>query len=172
MSTQASGKAKKKGADALHTVRFPTNIKQHLPHQIITLANQLSRHATAKYSRQYGLSFAEWRLLAVVGATQPVSMVAASRELGVDKALVSRLSAALIARKILTAQSYPGDARRSSLVLTRKGAELHDHVSQFANERLARLLGCMTPAERDTFASVGARLLAQIDGEMKEPGDG
>ncbi len=167
VSTRVSGKSKR-NAGRLHAVRLPADIKHHLPHQIITLANQLSRHATANYSRQYGLSFAEWRLLAVVGAAQPIPMIEASRELGVDKALVSRLSAALIARRILAAQGHPGDARRSSLILTRKGAELHDRVNKFANERLARLLSCMTEAERKTFSDVAARLLDQIRGEMKE----
>ena len=149
-------------------MRVRVNLKEHLPHQIITLANQLSRQATARYSRQYSLSFAEWRLLAVVGVLQPVSGVTASRELGVDKAMVSRLSASLIARGILVALPFPGDGRRLSLVLTRKGAALHDKVGELAEERSRRLVACMTDAERATFNRVIGRLHAIIGRELKE----
>ncbi|MBI3436653.1 MAG: winged helix-turn-helix transcriptional regulator [Proteobacteria bacterium] len=154
----------------LNKVAFPLDVEEYLPHRIITLANQLSRHAAATYSQPSGLSFAEWRLMAVVGAAQPISVVAARRDLGVDKAMASRLCTALTMRKLIVSSPRPRDRRRTDLYLTKKGAALHDTVARIADKRSEKLLACITPAERRDFDRVLTRLRAEIGRQLGDNG--
>ena len=65
-------------------------LDRHLPHRLVTLANRLEQHAYKTYSRRFGLSFGEWRMLAVVAGNPEVTVNRAAELLGLDKGGVSR----------------------------------------------------------------------------------
>ena len=90
---------------------------------MVNLANRLEQHAFKVYSRRFGLTFGEWRLLGTVAGHPAVTVNSAADLLGLDKGGVSRTVAQLLRRKLLARQPDPKDRRRSILVLTPRGAQ-------------------------------------------------
>ena len=69
--------------------------------KVIRLANILRRSSTLAYSREFGLSQVEWRIVALLGEHAPATLNGLSDLMGLDKGQVSRGVSALVARRLV-----------------------------------------------------------------------
>lgn len=110
------------------------------------------------YAERYGISLAEWRLLAALMFNGPGSVNGLARELAVDKGWVSRSARGLVRNKLVAAVVDPGDSRRVLLQPTSSGKALYKTIFPEAIDRQNRLVNVLDESERRVLDGLLARL--------------
>lgn len=126
----------------------PDTIRDLLSYRIHRLANALSRGAALRYRRDFDVSLMEWRILALLGASAPMTLKRLSREAGLDKSQASRAVAGLVARGLVLRLPGEGDAREVALRLSPGGDRLQQGLMRAARERDAALRAALSDADR------------------------
>lgn len=115
-----------------------------LPYRLAVLAERLSRTYGERYKARYGLSRAEWRVLAHLSQHSAVSVREIHRKAEMDKSKVSRAAARLETAGFVTKQTSRTDKRLVELSLTPEGIDLMADLGAIAaefNEMLVDSLG-------------------------------
>ena len=137
------------------------NLSRLLTYNLSLLANMLSRGAAARYSREFGVTLMEWRVIGSLALDAPLSLQQISHRFDLDKGQSSRTVAGLLERGLVH-RSVNGDDRRSlSLKLTPSGWRLYRRILQSARARSERLLGCLDAGERKAFLCSFGKLMAE-----------
>lgn len=142
-----------------------------LPYRLSVLANTVSQSIARLYSERFGLSTAEWRAMAVLGAYAPLSAGDVAQRTAMDKVRVSRAIARLVRRGLVDRRTDGGDRRRSVLRLSREGGRVYRDIMPSALAVEAELLAALPEAERRaldrllTALQAQAQRLNQDDGE-------
>lgn len=129
----------------------PVTFQDLLSYRVSRVANAMSRGAALRYRREFGVSLGEWRTIALLGASSPLTQNHLARLAALDKAQISRVVAGLIGRGLLLRELGPG--RTVELALTARGRALYERLIAAANERNDAFLVCLTPRERDALES-------------------
>ncbi len=122
-------------------------LERFLPYRLSVLANRASRALARLYGARFGLSVAEWRVIAHLARFAPVSANDVAARAAMDKVQVSRAVARLTAKTLIERATDGADRRRSALRLTRRGLALHDAIVPLARDVEAQLLAGLTPAD-------------------------
>src|ERR1044071_2621096 len=77
-------------------------ITELISYRLSRASGSLSRSAAARYRRQFDVSLAEWRTLALLGAKTPATVNSLARKAGLDKAQMSRVVKGLFDRGLVT----------------------------------------------------------------------
>jgi DNA-binding MarR family transcriptional regulator len=107
--------------------------------RVVRIADLILRVGTLTWDR-FGLKNTDLRILAMLGAYEPISVNEISRRTHIDKAWISRSSRSLLRRKLITKTAHPADSRASSLSLTKKGEALLRKIAPVALEYQRQLL--------------------------------
>ncbi|WP_162530429.1 MarR family winged helix-turn-helix transcriptional regulator [Rhodovastum atsumiense] len=110
-------------------------------------ASRTSRLFARRYEAAFGLSIAEWRVLAVVGRFGTITPSAVAERTDMDKVKVSRATASLVAANLLEQGPAPHDGRARLLRLTRKGRAVHDGIIPLAMSLEAQIAAGLTEQE-------------------------
>jgi DNA-binding MarR family transcriptional regulator len=131
-----------------------------LPYQLSVAANAVSRTVAAgtAYESRFGLSGAQWRVLAAVTAAGNPTQVELVAATGMDKMTISRAVASLCSRRVIDRVHDTGDRRTRRLSTTAEGRRIHDIVAPQALAVEARLLAALTPAEATALCAALAKL--------------
>ena len=151
------------GEDARNADAFL--LEEFLPYELSVAAGRTSRLFARRFEAAFGLSIAEWRVLAVVGRFGTITPSAVAERTDMDKVKVSRATASLVATNLLEQGPAPHDGRARLLRLTRKGRTVHDSIVPLAlgaggaaRRRVDRR--GMDDAARLPAAAAGARAFA------------
>lgn len=137
----------------------PYVITELLSFRIRRIANLMSSTATVIYRREFNLSLAEWRLLALLGVTQPMTLNRLARRAALDKAQVSRVVTQLVEQNLVRKEMGP--RRSSQLTLSAEGQALYEQVIRTANDRDQSVLSVLTTEERQVLDVVLDKLTAR-----------
>lgn len=107
-------------------------LESFLPYQLAVAARRVSRDFAALYRERFGLSVAEWRVLAHLSGAGAVSVREIHDRADLDKSRVSRAAARLEERGYVTKAADPGDRRLVALTLTAKGRTLIEEITPVA----------------------------------------
>lgn len=146
----------------------PYDLRGLLTYRLLILSNTLGRGAVRLYATRYGISLAEWRLLAALAPQTHSSVNALAVAIRVDKSWVSRTAAGLVQRGLLTMRKAPSDARRLEMELTPAGRDLYAQILPAATERQRQLLSVLSPSERASLDSMLEKLQGHADGVLEE----
>lgn len=155
----------------------PQNITDLLSFRLHQLANLSSVMATMRYERKFKLTLLEWRAIAMLGGFEPMSLKDLARRAGLDKSYASRTLAGLIERGLVNSEKSDSDGRGVMLSLSSSGEALYRKVFPDAVERNERLLGALSPAQREQLyellglVQVSARRLLDEEKRMGEGGE-
>jgi DNA-binding MarR family transcriptional regulator len=116
-----------------------------LPYRLNVLAGRMSRAFATLYRDRFGLSVAEWRVLAHLSRTGPVSVREITARVDLDKSRVSRAAKALAARGLVTRAAASADRRLVALDLTAEGHALMTELAVLARAFEADLAARMGP---------------------------
>jgi len=122
-----------------------TNFKldEFLPYQIAVLARRLSRGFAEVYEARFGLSVADWRVLAHLYDAGTCSVREIHLQADMEKSRVSRSVARLEERGLVARAAHSGDKRLLQLTLSPDGqkvvAEILPHAKHYEEEVLAHL---------------------------------
>ena len=136
-------------------------LERFLPYRLSVLANLASRALARLYGERFGLSVAEWRVIAHVARAAPASANEVAARAAMDKVQVSRAVARLTAKELVERATDAADRRRSALRLTRRGQATHDAIVPLARAVEARLLAGLPDADLARLDRLLATLIAR-----------
>ena len=128
-----------------------------LPYQLAVLASRVSRDFSTLYKQKFGISVAEWRVVAHLSQEGSVSVREIHKRVDMDKSKVSRAASRLEKRGFVTKSANPDDGRLVSLALTESGQQMIAEMTPIAREFEASVL-----AELGDDAEVFRGLIAQV----------
>jgi DNA-binding MarR family transcriptional regulator len=140
-------------------------LERFLPYRLSVLANRVSTAIAASYSERFGLSIAEWRVIAVLAETPGLSAGEVADRTAMDKVAVSRAVSSLLRARRLRRRTAAGDRRRSVLTLSPAGEEIYAEVVPLALDHQRGLLAALSATDRAHLERILDRLLAQTGRE-------
>ena len=139
------------------------DLSHYMPYQLVNLAKRGSDACNAEYGAPYGISVAEWRLLARLGEHLELS----SRGLGdttfMDKSRVSRAIKQLEDKGYLVRRVDAADNRASYLSLTDSGRALYDQIVPLALDWEADLLTALDSSEYRKLLQILSKLELKLN---------
>ena len=145
-----------------------------LPYRLSVTMNRVSRAFARRYADEFGLSIAEWRVLAVLGSFQPLSSNGVVEKTQMDKAKVSRAVARLLDAGLLRRKVDAADRRLLELTFTARGRRVYEAIVPRAHALEAALTQGLGARDRALFLALLDRLDAQVRAleASPEPGRG
>ncbi|MDH7797079.1 DNA-binding MarR family transcriptional regulator [Beijerinckia sp. GAS462] len=122
-------------------------IRDLISYRLSKTANLMSRGAALRYRREVDVNLGEWRTLALLAQDSPLSLIRLASHAGLDKAQMSRVVTALVARGLILRRISPDNARATKLSLTRNGRATYRRLIAAAAERDRAFRGCLEPDE-------------------------
>lgn len=139
------------------------DLARFLPFRINRLAERLSRAMIPIYRDGYGLSRAEWRVLAHLGAEGAATASALVALTGMDKVKISRAISALEDRALIARATDATDRRVNRLDLTPAGRATLDDLTPKMIAGEAAALAQLTEEQRQRLAAALDDLEAILD---------
>lgn len=132
------------------------NLDEFLPYQIAELSRRVSARFSQAYRERYGISVAEWRVVAHLSQQTAVSVREIHTRVGMDKPKVSRAASRLEAAGYVRKVVNSTDRRLVELSLTPKGHEMIDTLAPIAADYQAELVAALGDGASDFVARVKA----------------
>ena len=129
-----------------------------LPYQLAVLSAQISSQFSEVYAENFGLTVPEWRVIAHLYNTGPVSVREIQARVNMDKSKVSRAATRLEKSGYITKETNTNDRRLLKLALTSTGHDLMKRIIPLANDfevKLTQRLG----KDNEPFRSMLARFV-------------
>ncbi len=143
------------------------DLAAYLPYRLSILSNTVSGAIAAIYEARYGLSVADWRIVAILGMApdRPLTQKDLCARTRMDKVQVSRAVKRLLESGRIARETDSADRRRAHLRLTAQGRAVYRDVAPATLAWERDLLSRLTPAEAAVLDTVIARL-QQVADEM------
>ena len=123
-------------------------LERFLPYRLSVLSNTISGRIAKSYERQFQLTIAEWRVMAVLGRFPGLTAAEVTERTAMDKVQVSRAVARLKQTNRIESRAVEGDRRARHLFLTERGAQVHAEIVPMALGYEARVTAALSSAER------------------------
>ena len=140
------------------------DLDRFVPYRLSVLTNRMSDAIARHYSRRFGLTIPEWRVMAVLGQTPGLSARDVAARTAMDKVRVSRAVASLMRSKRVVRIGDEKDGRITRLSLTKQGTAIYDEIVPLALHLEAVFLSALSPDERATLGALMDKLARQVNG--------
>ncbi|WP_152565264.1 MarR family winged helix-turn-helix transcriptional regulator [Caballeronia glathei] len=169
---KAKGQAVGRTVADAHDAPALSDLRDLVSFQLRQLTNIYTKGSSSEYERNFGLTMNEWRCIALLHGKRGMSMNRLAEHAQFDRGLASRTVSGLEGRGLLAREADATDGRGVVITLTAEGRALVSEVFPVAEERNARLLSCLTRAEREMLPGILQKLTNQarvmLDQEREE----
>ncbi len=124
----------------------------HMPFQLLLLAKMIDRVSARQLHSAYGLSLAEWRVLAFVCSAGPASASEIGAAGEIDRAEISRAVTKLIDAGFITREQAENNRRRLIISATPEGEAEYRRVRDERRAYFHSIMAVIPEDERDRFA--------------------
>ena len=100
----------------------------HLPHRLQLLSKMIDRQTARQLQQEFGISLAEWRVLAFICSAGPATAAQIGNASAIDRAEVSRAVARLEGAGSISRRADPAHRKRMILEPTAAGCELFRRI--------------------------------------------
>lgn len=138
--------------------------EDHLPYRLLLLARMIDRETAKQLQGQFGLTLAEWRLLAIAAALGPCSASEIGAAGEIDRAEVSRAFRRLEAAGLMQREPDPAHKKRLIITPTSSGQALYIEVRQSRQEFFRSVLSGLEQKERIEMDRNLERIVLAIPG--------
>lgn len=138
-----------------------TPLSRFLPYQLSIASNAVSGRIALEYRTRWGLSVPEWRVMAVLGDSGPLTQRDLTRRTLMDKVAVNRACKVLEDRLLVSRTPNKQDGRSHLLELTAEGQEMHGQIMPLAQEMERRIFDGFKDEELALFRSMLEKLREQ-----------
>ena len=108
--------------------RSELKLGNFLPYILNNLAERISAGLSTIYAREYGLSIAEWRVIANLAEHETLTARQIVEFSNMEKSMVSRAVKSLSSRELVSQHRAEGDSRAKDLALTESGMALYRSI--------------------------------------------
>jgi DNA-binding MarR family transcriptional regulator len=130
-------------------------LDRFLPYQLNNIAKRISDACSTIYTEKFGLSIAQWRVLAKLGEVEQLMARDIGQQTLLDKSRVSRVVKQLEKRGLVRKTQAQNDQRVFFLALSAKGRTLYQSIVPDALDWEASLLKALDlPEYRDLLRIV------------------
>lgn len=140
------------------TNRSDFDLEAFLPYQLAVVSSRISREFSTLYRQKFGISMAEWRVVAHLSQAGSVSVREIFDKVDMDKSKVSRAASRLEDAGFVTKCVNPADRRLVELALTEKGRAMLDEITPIARDYEEKVLQALEP-HADGFRAAVRHLL-------------
>lgn len=155
--------AKRRALEQSCTMSNNPRLNEFLPYLLSITSNAVSGRIALEYRTRFGLSVPEWRVMAVLGDSGPLTQRQLTRLTVMDKVAVNRACKVLEERGLASRQPNAQDGRSHLLELTGDGVRMHDDIMPLALEMERRLFSTFTAEEIAQFRSLLDRVRGEVD---------
>lgn len=131
-----------------------------LPYQLSVTSNAVSARIAEQYRARFGLTVAEWRMVAVLGDGGALTQRELALHTLMDKVAVNRACRSLAERGLVSRAPNEADRRSHRLALTGEGRAVHARIMPLAQAIEAELFRALTAEERAGLRSLLGRIRA------------
>ncbi|MBL4772961.1 MAG: winged helix-turn-helix transcriptional regulator [Alcanivoracaceae bacterium] len=142
-----------------------------LPYQLSVLSNKISKGIAKFYRDQHGITIPEWRVLAILSATNHQTAKELTEHSQMDKVKISRTMKLLETKKLISERTCSKDARARRYNLTINGRQLINEVKPKALAYENALLSSLSKEQIKAFQSCIETLNQQAEKITKENQD-
>lgn len=129
-------------------------LQQYLTYRLARVQAKLNAQGARLLQEAVGLTLAQWRVVALVGAAGTTRLSELARKAALDKGLLSRNVKALIARGLIVAQQDEVDHRVQHLTLTPEGKKVFERALPITRKRQEWLREDLSEEEIRLFRKV------------------
>lgn len=129
-----------------------------LPYQLSIASNAVSTRIAEQYRRRFALRTTEWRIMAVLGDSGPLTQRQLTQLTLMDKVPVSRACKELEQRGLAERTPNEADGRSHLLQLTTEGRGVHAGIMPLAKKIEAELFSVLDAGEREQLRTMLVRL--------------
>lgn len=140
----------------------PLQLESFLPYRLAVLTNLVSSKLAAAYARQFNLTVAEWRVIAIVGRFPNTTASEIAERGALDKVAVSRAIASLVAAGRLVRVIDPSDRRRARLAMSTAGYNVYRKIVPLARNYERQLLAALPPEDQRALDRLLEGLTARV----------
>jgi len=165
-------------SEALYHKKLPmtgrTPLFDFLPYLLSITSNAVSGRIAQEYRTRFGLSVPEWRVMAVLGDSGPLTQRELTGLTLMDKVAVNRACKVLEVRGLISRRPNTLDGRSHLLELTASGREMHGQIMPLAVAMERRLFSVLSPEETEHFRALLERVrgtVSDFDGETIDSGN-
>ncbi len=144
------------------------NVEKSPRYRLAALSRRWTASSEKIYEQKMGISLSEWRIVAIVGAEQPINAAAIADRGLLEKSHISRLVARLAGRGLIVSEVDSKDARKAWLSLTEAGQALFKQASDISQARDRLFLSPLTPTERETLDGLLDKLTQWTESALAE----
>ena len=126
------------------------SLDDFLPYRISVLSKRVSQDLERRYSGRFGLRIPEWRIMAHLSQSEPVSVRELEIRVDMHKSRVSRAARRLEEAGLVTSCTNRADRRLIDLRLTGKGRQMMQEIAPLVNAFQQELLTRLG-SRRDSF---------------------
>ena len=134
-------------------------LERFLPYEIRRFYRQVSSAVAVVYEKDYGITPAEWRVLATIGSQKTATAALIVSHAKTDKVTVSRALAKLVNKGWVKSSVGRTDRRQKNLSLTATGRRNYCRIVPKVLEAEQNLLAGVSQADIDTLR----RVMSQIE---------
>ena len=139
------------------------SLPAYLPYRLSVVSNKASSLIARAYQARFGLTIQEWRIIAVLGAGQPLTAQGLCEATAMDKVTVSRAIRKLDQRGLVARRPNPADKRASDVTLTAEGEAIYAEVAPLALRYEQAMADGLTAEERGQLMALLDKLEARLD---------
>jgi DNA-binding MarR family transcriptional regulator len=129
-----------------------------LPYRLAIAASTISEGLAEVYAKPFGVTIAEWRIIANLQHFGPLNAGCVAASSNLDKAKVTRALQRLQARRLIHRVTTKVDRRQIQVSLTPAGEQMFASIAARAQTWEAALVSVLTPAERTGLNTTLAKL--------------
>lgn len=141
----------------------PLRLEDFLPYRLSLLSNSISSRIARDYEAKFGISMPEWRIMMILAEYPGISGDEVCRRTRIEKSVVSRATARLLKRRLVTRSMNSQDRRRQVLALSETGKSVYDEVMPHARDFERRLLKNLSASDAKAFDQLLSRLQREVD---------
>jgi len=124
----------------------------HLPHRVLLLAKMIDRETARQLQADFGLTLAEWRVLAFICSVETASAADVGTAFEVDRAEVSRAVTRLEGAGLIERSSDAENRKRRILEPTALGRATFEQARGRRQAYFRSVMADLETTDRDAFA--------------------
>lgn len=139
----------------------PFILEEFIPFKLAVLSDAVSKLIARDYSDRFGITIAEWRVMALVSQYDEVRAQTVVDKTPMDKVAVSRAVASLVDKGLLEKRASQTDRRSALLHLSAEGTTIATDIQAVAKAHSDDVLQVLTRSERAALHGILDKMILQ-----------